>query len=334
MTFPLEPRFVAEFAEGLRDHPGHRREAQLPRAAVARSALQRAAAAGRSSASRTSDGERAASGRRRSSIRKTSPASLARLPAGPPAPSRTAADACIAEIDARDREERRHARCPTFCSGCPHNRSTLLLEGQVAGGGIGCHGMAATLAHIRPRLRVPHAHGRRRRALDRHGAVRRAPAHFPEHRRRHLLSLRLAGHRSLRRRRRQHHLQDSLQRRGGDDRRPAGRAARCRFPTSRASSKPKACSKTVVLTDDLEKYDRRGAGRERRRCAIATSCPRCCASWSKIPGVTVIIYDQQCAAEKRRLRSRGKLEEPTAAPGDQRRASAKAAAIACASRTA
>ena len=37
------------------------------------------------------------------------------------------------------------------------------------------------------------------------------------------------------------------------------------------------------------------------------------------PGVTAIIYDQQCAAEKRRQRSRGKLAEPTAAPGDPRR---------------
>src|ERR1035438_9255938 len=52
-------------------------------------------------------------------------------------------------LDEIDNRERRliPARFPNFCSGCPHNRSTLLLEGQMAGGGIGCHAMAAQLQH-------------------------------------------------------------------------------------------------------------------------------------------------------------------------------------------
>jgi indolepyruvate ferredoxin oxidoreductase len=40
-------------------------------------------------------------------------------------------------------------RLPSFCSGCPHNTSTVVPEGSVALGGIGCHGMAVWLPERR-----------------------------------------------------------------------------------------------------------------------------------------------------------------------------------------
>lgn len=40
-------------------------------------------------------------------------------------------------------------RKPFFCAGCPHNRSTKLPEGSSAGGGIGCHAMAVTLPSLK-----------------------------------------------------------------------------------------------------------------------------------------------------------------------------------------
>jgi len=40
------------------------------------------------------------------------------------------------------------ARAPMFCSGCPHNRSTRVPEGSEAFGGIGCHGMAMWIPEL------------------------------------------------------------------------------------------------------------------------------------------------------------------------------------------
>lgn len=50
-------------------------------------------------------------------------------------------DRLITEPVARERIALSVARTPYFCSGCPHNRSTVVEDGTLVGAGIGCHTM-------------------------------------------------------------------------------------------------------------------------------------------------------------------------------------------------
>jgi indolepyruvate ferredoxin oxidoreductase len=69
--------------------------------------------------------------------------------------------------------------------------------------------------------------------------------------------------------------------------------------------------KTVVLAENVEQYTDLSLFASNTELRSRDELPRTLRELPKIPGVTVIIYDQECAAEKRRKRSRGQLAEPT-----------------------
>ena len=304
MTFPLEPRFLAGFATGLEtilviEEKRSFLELQL------REALYNAT-------------------ERPSIIGKNDEQGLVLLPATgeldpekiasvlvrclPPRDSFTERLNHVREAATRHREKI-GSRSPVFCSGCPHNRSTLLLENQVAAGGIGCHGMSASQGQSgRGYAFLTHMGGE--------GAPWIGMAPFVH--RKHIFqnvgdgtyfhSASLAMEAAIAARVNITYkilYNGAVAMTGGQQ--PSGALP---VPALTRKLEADGVRKIVVLTDELEKY----AGLSLAANATLRdrdALPEVMRELEQVPGVTVIIYDQLCAAEKRRQRSRGKLAEPT-----------------------
>ena len=132
--------------------------------------------------------------------------------APPPAPALGRARLPLAEVP---------GRLPAFCSGCPHNRSTVVPVGSITGRRRRLPRHDPLRAPARRRdVRPAHPDGGRGDALGRAGAVRRRPAPVPEPGRRHVQPLGQPGRPGVRRRRRPHHVQAALQLARRHDRRP------------------------------------------------------------------------------------------------------------------
>jgi indolepyruvate ferredoxin oxidoreductase len=198
------------------------------------------------------------------------------------------------------------ARPPYFCSGCPHNRSTVVPEGSTAAGGIGCHGLAMNMDRnvigitqmggegaqwvgLAPFVDVPHLFQQLGDGTLFHSgslAIRQAVAAGTN------VTFKILYN-------------SAVAMTGGQD-----AAGAVPVPELTRQLDAEGVRRILVLTDEPGKYPRNARwapGVEvwhRDRLDEAQRILR------EIRGVTALIYDQRCAAEKRRLRKRGKLPDP------------------------
>jgi indolepyruvate ferredoxin oxidoreductase len=199
------------------------------------------------------------------------------------------------------------ARTPYFCSGCPHNTSTRVPDGSRAMAGIGCHGMAVWMPERRTSL-ISHMGGE--------GVTWVGQAQFTTEK--HvfqnlgdgtyyhsgLMAIRQSAaagvnitYKIL--------YNDAVAMTGGQP-----HDGPLTVPEITRQVEAEGAKKIVVVTDEPDKYPL-GAGfahgvtiRHRDDLDAVQKELR------EIPGLTVLVYDQTCAAEKRRRRKRGTFPDP------------------------
>ncbi|MEU0469337.1 indolepyruvate ferredoxin oxidoreductase family protein [Amycolatopsis sp. NPDC006131] len=201
------------------------------------------------------------------------------------------------------------ARTPYFCSGCPHNSSTKVPEGTLVGGGIGCHTMALFMepGQVGDVIGITQMGGE--------GAQWIGMAPFVEAR--HLvqnigdgtfthsgsLAVRAAVAAGVNVTFKLLH-NSAVAMTGGQD-------AVGALPVHKLAELllVEGAAKVVVTSDQPRRLRRlrfpRGVEVRSRDDLLRTQ-----EELAAIPGVTVLIHDQECAAEKRRKRRRGKQETP------------------------
>jgi indolepyruvate ferredoxin oxidoreductase len=200
-------------------------------------------------------------------------------------------------------------RTPYFCSGCPHNTSTKAPDGALIGGGIGCHSMVMLMEPDRVGDIVGLT------AMGNEGAqwIGMSPFVDTPHLIQNLgdgtlfhsgiLAVRAAAasgvnitYKVL--------YNGAVAMTGGQD--PNGQLS---VPQLVRALLAEGVVRVMITTDDLARYrdvdlpdgvDVWG----RQRIIEAQEV------LAAVPGCTVLIHDQRCAAEQRRDRKRGKIERP------------------------
>ncbi|MBI3993227.1 MAG: indolepyruvate ferredoxin oxidoreductase family protein, partial [Candidatus Lambdaproteobacteria bacterium] len=210
----------------------------------------------------------------------------------------------LAEIQERKYEEIM-PRTPYFCSGCPHNTSTTLPEGEVTGGGIGCHAMAAYMN--RGVMWLTHMGGE--------GAPWMGLRHFTEkphifqnvgdgtyfHSASKSVEATIAANAHMTYK----ILYNSAVAMTGGQQVWGGLS---QLDMAR-QLEAEGMQRIVIVAEDATRYPEHTLS-ERISVRPREDYNQVMLELKDVPGVTAIIFDQQCAAEKRRQRKRGILAAP------------------------
>ncbi len=197
-------------------------------------------------------------------------------------------------------------RSPYFCSGCPHNTSTRFPDGSKAAGGIGCHAMAM---YSGPEM-LPNAQ------MGGEGGHWFSLAHFTDDK--HifqnmgdgtyyhsgLLSVRGAVAAKVNMTFKILY-NDAVAMTGGQ---PIDGPVSVGDISKQVLAE--GVKKCVVVTDRPDLYSKSSGLAENVEAVHRDRLDSVQKELRDIEGVTVIIYEQTCAAEKRRRRKRGKFPDP------------------------
>lgn len=200
-------------------------------------------------------------------------------------------------------------RQPWFCSGCPHNTSTVVPEGSRAMAGIGCHFMAtwmdrSTLGFTQMGGEGVPWVGQQPFTTDEHIFANLGDGTYFHS---GLLAIRqsiVAGvnitYKIL--------YNDAVAMTGGQQvgERPEGHSVLQIAESLHAEG----AAKVVVVTDEPEKYEGVTVPGQDVKVRHRDDLDEIQREFREIKGTTAIIYDQTCATEKRRRRKRGTAVDP------------------------
>lgn len=197
-------------------------------------------------------------------------------------------------------------RSPYFCAGCPHNISTKVPEGSKALAGIGCHFMASWMDRDTESLTQMGGEGVNWVGKSRYIGNRHIFQNLGEGTYFHsgYMAIRQAQaaatnitYKIL--------FNDAVAMTGGQ---PVD--GTITVPGIANQVRSEGVNRIAILSDEPEKYTDKQLFPSAATFHHRDDLDAVQRELREIPGVTVLIYDQTCAAEKRRMRKRGTYPDP------------------------